>query len=752
MNASAQSTHQNFALHTLGWKAFQQLCTTIAGEIWGQSVQSFSDSNDGGRDIAFQAVSSGETFTVQCKFTARPGGTLSMSLLKTELQKAKRLAKNGLATNYILMTNLQISGRTDEEIRSTFGKLRGVKSVKTFGAEAISRIILEHPRLRMLVPRVYGLGDLSQIIDARKYDQALDVLSSIGEDLSKFVITEAYLDSAKAISEHGMVFLLGEPACGKSTIAATLAVSAIDLWKCPTLRISSAAEFAAHYNPHEPSQFFWIDDVFGATQLDWQAVNDWNKAFPLMTAAIRKGTKIIMTSRDYIYRNALRLLKTSALPGHEQSKVVIKVEHLSLMEKQQIVYNHIRLGNQPLPFRRSVKPYLSVVAQHPRFSPETARRLGNVEFTRGLTLSLTNINEFTENPMGMLQEVIRTLDRGPRAAIALVFIHGARLGSPIDLTTEDQKILNLFGASPEALREGLSALEGSLLLQARSEREHYWTFKHPTIGDAFASLILEDPELLTVYLAGAPASRLMSEVVCGRDYEGAKVLAPKSQYPLIARRLRELVGNRDFRDRLNLFLAYRCNAAFLTHFLETTPQFLSSLSIGSYFYAVSDVDVIATLHTENLLPEHERQRHVESLRTLAISIPDAGFIGKPIGQILTSTQYDELLNDIRKNVIFRLPEYIEDFEYNYDRDSDPTNHFSELVYALEKYKDTFGNEKSIVDRIERALQEISSVVERLELEGGPLDEDDNLSFRHDGISTAPGSTHFSIFDDVDEPI
>jgi hypothetical protein len=42
-----------YELHSLGWKAFQQLCVSVAAEVWGQTVQGFFDSHDGGRDRAF---------------------------------------------------------------------------------------------------------------------------------------------------------------------------------------------------------------------------------------------------------------------------------------------------------------------------------------------------------------------------------------------------------------------------------------------------------------------------------------------------------------------------------------------------------------------------------------------------------------------------------------------------------------------------------------------------------------------------
>ncbi len=48
----------------------------------------------------------------------------------------------------------------------------------------------------MLVPRVYGLGDLSQILDERAYTQARAILESMRDDLAKVVVTDAYQKAA----------------------------------------------------------------------------------------------------------------------------------------------------------------------------------------------------------------------------------------------------------------------------------------------------------------------------------------------------------------------------------------------------------------------------------------------------------------------------------------------------------------------------------------------------------------------------
>jgi len=151
--------------------------------------------------------------------------------------------------------------------------------------------IRESARLRMLVPRIYGLGDLSQIIDQRAYDQAREILSALGDDLSRFVLTDAYRRAARAISERGFVLLLGGPGAGKSTIAAALALASLDRWNCPTVKAVDARDFANHWNPHESQQFFWVDDAFGATQYDRGLPQEWNRYFPHLYSAVKAGAR-----------------------------------------------------------------------------------------------------------------------------------------------------------------------------------------------------------------------------------------------------------------------------------------------------------------------------------------------------------------------------------------------------------------------------------------------------------------------------
>jgi len=171
----------SFELHTLGWRAFQDLCGAIMRTVWGQSAQVFADSNDAGRDGAFYGIwreppgSTGPDdviegpFVLQCKHTKRADTTLSASALEDEFSKIPDLAQRGLCRSYVLMTNARITGNA--EIR---GRLRdaGVEHPMVLTGQWVCDVIARNRELRMFVPRVYGLGDLSQILDERAYAQA----------------------------------------------------------------------------------------------------------------------------------------------------------------------------------------------------------------------------------------------------------------------------------------------------------------------------------------------------------------------------------------------------------------------------------------------------------------------------------------------------------------------------------------------------------------------------------------------------
>lgn len=357
---TVQATQVDFALHTLGWKAFQDLAIAIAAEVLGRPVQVFLPAWDGGRDGAFVGTWPGAPdvpeakSTIQCKFTGKASSTLSLGDVTGELSKVASLAARGLAHYYVLLTSAGISGERGVEIVAAF-QAAGATRARILGREWLIQEIRNRPRLRIMVSRLSGLGNLSQIIDERAYLQARYILSAMGDDLAAFVTTAAHWQSVDALHQHRFVLLLGDPASGMSTIGANLEVGALDDGAIGTVRLSTGEAFQEHWNPNEPDQFFWIDDAFGETQYQRTCVDGWNSRLKLIRAAVKAGARVLMTSRTYIW-NAVQLdLKLREFPLFTNSQVIIDVQGLSDVERAQILHNHIRHGDQPSKWRKDLR-------------------------------------------------------------------------------------------------------------------------------------------------------------------------------------------------------------------------------------------------------------------------------------------------------------------------------------------------------------------------------------------------------------
>lgn len=683
---------QQVALHRLGWKAFQDLCVAIAEERLQRPIQTFLPTNDAGRDGAFVGRwdgNQGGESTIQCKFTSKEGENLTLTKLNDELPKAKRLAKKGLADDYIILTNHPITGQSELKIREAFEGV-GAGRCRVFARDWILDQIEKSPRLRMMVPRLYGLIDIQDLLDDRAYKQAQLILSEMGLTLQKLVVTEAHRKSVRAISKHNLVLLLGSPAAGKSTIGASLALGASDMWNCGTIKATSPENLEDRLDPNG-GQFVWIDDAWGSTQYQRERTEAWNQIFPLMQGVMVKGTRFLITSRDYIWKMARFELKIQALPILSKSQVIIDVHKITTEEKARILYNHLKLGDQDKVFRAKVKPLLPGIAESEAFLPESARRFGNSLFTGAIALTRNGIEDFFARPKEFLEQTIENLAPDCRAAIALVFLNGGVVRSPVS-SRELEEPASAFGVSKAAIRSQLDALNGSLLKLAEDEEGPYWTYFHPTTSDAFASYVAKSAELVEIYLRGAKPESIVREVVCaGIDLPGALVKIPNGLHDI----LEDRIGNLDSYT-LGRFISYRSNRVFSKRLLDFRPDIWKRLD---NFYSPlkddPDVDLLTTLFEQGLLPEKIRKWFADKVRDLALDFADSSFLeNEDISGVLTEEERCEILDQVEDKILNRMRDHVRNVASNWDRDYDPNNHFDEIENSLNCFAD------ALADRID----------------------------------------------------
>jgi energy-coupling factor transporter ATP-binding protein EcfA2 len=533
------------------------------------------------------------------------------------------------------MTNFNVSADVEEDLARKFS-LIGIETFHIFQYRWICAQICYSSKLRRLVPRVYGLGDLTEILDERAYQQAQQLLECYKNDLANFVPTNAYRQCAKALEQHGFVAIIGEPACGKTTIANILALSAADEWKVNCVCIDNPRQFSEFWNPSNPKQFFWVDDCFGSNTYESHLVNKWNKLFPKLEAAIRQGAKVVFTSRDYIFETAKDDVKRGAFPYIFDQKFVIKIEEITIMEKVMIIYNHLKNGNQNSTFKKDVKPYLRKILQEQRMLPEVARRFGSKSFTKKISVSETGVLNFFKNPQEFLVESIGYLSDREKAALALIFVEGGKIISPIVDSERTQKFVSHFGVNLCAIRKSLGAMNGSFLMIAKDKGELSWQFRHPTMRDAFATIMASSTENMDVYLEGVSDFRLLNEVTCGDvNLSNVKMIIPASHYGKI---LEKLVNLEVRFGRLvgESFLSSRCSPDFLRLYFDKTGNFDYMVSwINELSLYKSNVKIISILFKANMLTDREINLSKSKVKEVAISRIDLGFQADGIRDFLS---------------------------------------------------------------------------------------------------------------------
>jgi hypothetical protein len=512
----------DFKLETLGWKNFQDLALTICSEQFGVPVASFSPGADQGEDgrAYIRTEIDREWASVQAKHFSSRERTLRRSDVEPEYPKVQRLAAEGMR-HYFVYTNASVTAALSRTICLEIQEL-GVADVQIFGRETLERLLLESPKLRGLVPRVYGLGDLSEILDSRLDEQSRLLVEEFALELVTYQPTTPYFESLSAISDFQFCLLLGEPGSGKSAIARAIAVYATDNWRLTPAWLSNLDDFEEHWNPKRRDQFFIIDDVFGSTSTSDSAVESWNRLVPRIQAAIhRSDARFLLTSRDYIFASAKGRLKRNQLPVSREGEVVIDVQTLTAQERRSIAYSHLKYGRQPRTFLVAVKEHLHEVCATPRFLPETARRLGDPLLTAKLDPSnRAEIKKFVEEPREHLAEVIESLPSPFRNALVVLASAGGSFECPVPQSHAADPVLRRFEFSPDGLGHAFAALEGGLISRTRAVR-HQWVVRHPTVLDSTFDVLGRDPQTLDIYVANAPLQSVLEQTVCGASVRGA---------------------------------------------------------------------------------------------------------------------------------------------------------------------------------------------------------------------------------------
>jgi len=452
-----------------------------------------------------------------------------------------------------------------------------------------------------------------------------------------------------------------------------------------------------------------------------------------------------MTSRDYIWRSARRDLKLTDFPPLESSQVVVDVHDLNMPDRRQILYNHLKFGDQSKLFKMQAKPHLEEACGVSPFLPEVARRFGSRRFTEHLRPTRATIRAFFAHPLEHLRDVVGGLPPDGKAALALIYMAGGSLPSPVRFSAEQTAAMRLLESSSGGAVRALKEMQDGLVsLEPRTEdRTQRWVFRHPTIGEAFRSLIQGDPELSPVYLAGMSLRALLGEVTCGDVGVDGALIIPEADYPIMVERLTS-GSDADMRSDVSTFLASRADCSFLRMYLSIDRR---PISVGAQ--PISSALGIR-LNECGLLPEMRRSELVAVRVEALFSELDPASVSEHSLALMREAERAALLDRVRNELLPSIDDYVSSLEFDYDEAEEPSTYLAAAEDCIERLQSLFGliADSASVEVLDNALGRLADLEEELleQFIGEPEPEYDRDWGQATGVVEDVGS---EIFADVD---
>lgn len=755
--AEVQAYHVDFALHTLGWKAFQDLCAQVMEEELRASVSVYREAQDGGQDAVFLARGAdGLTTvgTVQCKFSGKPDQRLRASDITGELANVEQLVAKQMATVYYFITSMGVDADVARAIRERLSA-QGVSEPHVVGKEWLLGKIKASPRLRALVPRVYGLGDLSTILDERCAAQTLALLGDHRKTLNVYVPTAPHRAAVNILAQHKLVLLLGAPATGKSTLAAILAMMAVDKNDVQVFKCDGPLELKQHWNPHDNKRLFWVDDAFGANLLMPDYVNAWVEFMPKLKTALDHGCHFILTSRTHIWNEAEPRLGSRNHPLLTAGTAVVHVGDLTESEREQILYNHLKAGTQPPSWKAKIKHHLPQLSKQNSLLPELARRLGDKDYTGNITTLPNDLLRFIAQPQEFLVQTFKELAPEQQAALTLVFLARSRL--PVNTFPEEEAALVAasYGVTTANMTQALFRLGGSFVIRRSDGDQEYWAFWHPTFADAISDILSKRPDLISVYVRGAGLDTLLAEVVC----EGAPpvrdaVVVPLSNSDALIERLLETPDEEKSNEQLFEFLNSRLPKDLVQKILQRAPGLLGRKGIRVSWRRLRRQEMVrlhATAHQMGLLSEELRTGTTNMLEEKALYSLDASFIRDE--SILALFRPSELMR-LTAGLLAKLDSEIAEEIATCQSEADPDGDIDSQFEKVTEFLYDIGILVEGGNTFEEKHDELTTDLEQAkkEVEAKKSDEEDEESFFNNMPAAARPQQQGgrSIFSDVDE--
>ena len=497
----------DYTFQTLSPIDFENLVRDLLQSELSVRLESFKAGRDLGIDLR-HSKSEASDLIVQAKHYAETGfrGLLSHLRLK-EKTKIDKLQP----VRYMLATSVPLSPTNKDQIIQVLSP-HIKRPDDIYGKEDLNNLLGLFPAIEMQHFKLWlsSATILEEILHSKILNQTRITLQDISDKARVYVANLSFNNALKILKEHNYVVIAGIPGIGKTTLANMLVLHFLKS-NYDFIDVSYDVSEAYSMPDRKGPRVYLYDDFLGRTAIEEKLRKNEDHRLLNFISSVRKtkSSKLILTTREYILRQAQTTYEMLNGPIFEKPQCIVDLSQYTRPIRAQILYNHLYFSQLPKEYIEEIvhqATYYKII-DHPNYSPRIIEYMtdpmwiGTNESSSYPAVFLRNLQEpfliweqaFNNQLTDTARETLLVLGTLPRE----IFVE--------DLERAAVSLLSIrgFDTSDRILRRALSELQGNFVVLRQDRGNDIISFHNPSVQDFIESYFDKNPFLYEALLQSA---------------------------------------------------------------------------------------------------------------------------------------------------------------------------------------------------------------------------------------------------------
>lgn len=389
--------YDNFSPHD-----FELFVGDLLGAELGARFESFPRGPDQGVDLCYIPRNRKRPHVVQCKHYA---GSSFSSLLTAAKEEARRLADlRPVPQTYRFVTSQGLTANRKQKLAEALAPWIKRQS-DIFGSHDLEALLDRHSDVERRQVKLWLTGgtQLSALLHAGSIQRSRTLIDEIQRTMPLYVQGQAFTTARERLRKERVLIIAGVPGIGKTTLARILLADAL-LDGYEPIEVSHDIEEGWDLLDDTTKQIFLYDDFLGRTALSERfGKNEDHRLIDFMRLAARRpSTLFVLTTREYILRQAAQLYERLAQEGVDASRFLLQLKDYTTLDRARIFANHAYHSDR---LDREIKRALlkgeaySRILNHRNYNPRTVEWITGMAGPWGQEVTSANYIDFATDAL-----------------------------------------------------------------------------------------------------------------------------------------------------------------------------------------------------------------------------------------------------------------------------------------------------------------------------------------------------------------